>query len=190
MAVLLRVRALLLTVGALLVAGCGAPGLGDAGLIPGASLPTEGGVLLMEPSDARDTGDRVVAGSASSAAVALRADLESRGFELLLADGGQRAAALAEAAELRCPLVMEVEFLGWNEAGLEWRDEPDRVELRLRVYSVPEGQLLAWAHGEREGASVADKVSTAHRMLEPLLHDLLEPIFDGRELSEAPELDD
>lgn len=170
--------------------GCGTPGLGDAGLLPGRGLPDEGAVLLMEPADARDADDRVISGSASSVTVALRHDLEARGFDLFVADGRGKAKALREAAELDCALVLEAEVLGWAEAGLDWREQPDRVELRLSLWSVPDGELLAWGHGEREGGSVADKLNTAHRLLEPLAHDLLEPMFRGTELSGPPESED
>lgn len=179
--------AILLPAAALFAPACASVGLGDSGLIPGASLPERGDCLVLDIDDARDVQGRAVEGSAARLSVALRQALAAHGWNVFNTAVHDLTAGYAEANELHCSLILQAEFVLWQEAAHDWVDQPDTVQLRLRLYRTADRSLVAWGLDEAAGGTLLDAAQSAHRLLEPLAAEMLQPIFAGHELSDIPE---
>jgi len=174
----------LLLMGVLALAtGCASSEYG-AGVVHGGRVKIGGSMLIVAVDD-YDEGDASATARNSGAVVAaaLRRALKDNRTESLVAERAETLAQAFELAErMRCGHVVEARITGWHDAGVEWNQDPDRVELQVRVYETASRALVAYGHEQGRSGSRIDATETPHRLLSPLTREMLATIFRGEEL--------
>jgi hypothetical protein len=85
-----------------------------------------------------------------------------------------------DAGRLHCDHVLEATITGWDDTSSEWRENPDRLAVRLEIWRVSDRALVAWADKEVVGHTPQDLKQTPHTLAPRLVAELLDPILTGR----------
>jgi hypothetical protein len=167
---------------ALLSLACSGPGLGTVGPLAGERVPRKVSLLLLPVEDATVDGEPAESSGAVTTAD-LRQLFSGFGYEVLVDEQPDPLLGLARARELGCALMAHAVLTDWNESVRDWRTAPDRVALRVTLYRVKDGALIAWGHQEMAGDSSLDLQEPAHRLVQRLARRMLRDLLMGQELS-------
>lgn len=170
----------------LLIASCTTPYEPTFGRVPGAELPTSSGVLVLLVDDAVDALGEPVEFSGDALQAILRSNFIGRGWDVFSAETGSRVAGADRARQLGLDYFLEGEFLMWNEATIKFQGDPDQTEVELRLRRSSDGEMVAYARGEKIGGTLADVDRRTPRLLAPLVEELLEGMLDGAVLESVP----
>lgn len=189
-----RALVLLAAAVALAAVACSTPPVpetGISGMLPGESLPKGSGILILRVPDfvqqLDDDKELVASNSGALVGASLRQTLEAKGYVPVVSKRVDREGGFIDAPGLSCDYVLESAIVGWRDTAKGWREAPDRIELRLRLYRVQDEALVAYAREEFEGNEPDDFVETPHRLLSDLVKRALDPIVDGWFLDEIPD---
>ncbi|GJM21827.1 MAG: hypothetical protein DHS20C15_17420 [Planctomycetota bacterium] len=180
-----RTSAALIAV-SLLLASCSSVAEPVSGRVPGAELPSSSGVLVLLVDDSLDAFGEPVPFSGDALQAILRSNFIGRGWDVFSADTGSRVAGAERARQLGLDYFVEGEFLVWNEATIKFQGDPDRTEIALRLRRTSDGELVAYARGEKRGGTLSDVDRRTPRLLAPLVEELLEGMLDGAVLESVP----
>jgi len=158
-----------------------------AGRVAGAHLPLHDSVILLGVIDGTDRAGEAVEGSGNALQTVLRGQLKAREWDVLSIETTSRRLGFAKANELRMNYMIESHVIEWHEAELEYRDEGDYCAVEFWLWDVRDETAVAYGRSAREGGTLVDVNSGTHRLVEPLVRDLIARVLDGGELDSLPE---
>lgn len=123
-----------------LLAGCASTYNRHVIAQPPGKLAVGASVRIATPGDGR-YGDDTYAGSGAMTAAAFRAAF-ARFSNRVEVDGDCSALACLQQGDPRDYLVLP-EILHWEDRATEWSGKPDRIEVKVTVYSGSDGRVLA-----------------------------------------------
>lgn len=152
----------------------------DAGVVEGLSLDSARPVLVMAVPDFEYEDGREAENTGSVASAAVRQAFKEMGFDALNSRYSVRSLALAEARELGCGMVAEGRVIDFNESHRDWRANPDRMGISLRVLSADDGTTLGWGQLIQEDETLDAARDSALKLAVPLASDVLLAILEGQ----------
>lgn len=131
-------RTLLILVLIVCLAGCGQRATG--GLLPGRSFPPSSRVLVTRANDGQELDHPTAKGSGAAVTAAVRDGLIQRHFIPTLADDSPLR---EQAAAKRCPFILAVSIVEWEDNATVWSGHPDHLAISLELTKADDGDLVA-----------------------------------------------
>ncbi|SEH32105.1 protein of unknown function [Magnetospirillum fulvum] len=137
------VRGMAVLIVVALTAGCSSKYRVDSYEGPQGKLPTSASFYVSMPQDG-SYGSEYYSGSglmtANEAVTALSHHVAKVRRANVVED---TEVALAKAKSNDCRYLFEPRILHWEERATEWSGKPDRITLKMTVYEIPEGTVVA-----------------------------------------------